>query len=74
MSPDAKDIRVLFLGPTGSGTHSSDTEQQSRAIKQLGAEFVVYEGGSEGELIEALKDAERAWHLSFPSDRRLAER
>ena len=27
-------------------------------MKQLGAEFVVYEGGSEGELIEALKDAD----------------
>jgi len=58
MSPGAKDIRVLFLGPTDTGTFTSDTEPQSRAMKQLGAEFVVYEGDSEGELIEALKDVD----------------
>jgi len=58
MSPDVKDIRVIFLGPTGTGTHTTDIEQQGRAARQLGAEFVVYEGDSEGELIEALKDAD----------------
>ena len=57
---EAKDIRVLFLGPKGSGTHSGVTEAQSRAARALGAEFVVYDGGSDGELIEALKDADVA--------------
>ena len=61
MSPDAKDIRVLYLGPKSRpGVHSSDIEQQSKAAKEMGAEFVVYAGDSDGELIEALKDADVA--------------
>ena len=61
MTPDAKDTRVLYLGPKGRpGVYTPDLEQQSRAAKQLGAEFVVYDGNSDGELIEALKDADVA--------------
>jgi D-3-phosphoglycerate dehydrogenase / 2-oxoglutarate reductase len=60
-SPKANDVRVLFLGPVGhGGTWSPDHEQQSAAAKAMGAEFVVYEGDSEGELIEALKDVDVA--------------
>ena len=54
-------IRILYLGPGGGDTHdASSTEQQSRAARQYGAEFVQYSGHSEGELIEALKDADCA--------------
>ena len=61
MSPEAKDVRVLFLGPRGgSGAFSADFEQHSKAAKAMGAEFVVYEGDSDGELIEALKDVDVA--------------
>ncbi len=61
MTPDAKDKRVLYLGPKGRpGVYTSDLEQQSRAAKEMGAEFVVYDGNSDGELIEALKDADVA--------------
>ncbi len=61
MSPEAKDVRVLFLGPRGgSGAFGPDSEQQSKAAREMGAEFVVYEGDSEGELIEALKDVDVA--------------
>ena len=53
--------RILYLGPGGGDTHdASSTEQQSRAARQYGAEFVQYSGSSEGELIEALKDADCA--------------
>ncbi len=54
-------IRVLYLGPGAGDTHdASSTEQQSRAARQYGAEFVHYSGNSEGELIEALSDADVA--------------
>ena len=57
MSTKAKNIRVLYLGPSGRpGVYTEDLDQQSRAAKEMGAEFVVYDGNSEGELIEALKD------------------
>lgn len=53
------DIRILYLGPQGGDTHdASQTEQQSRAAREYGAEFVRYAGSSEGELIEALQDAD----------------
>ena len=53
------DIRILYLGPRGGDTHDpSQTEQQSRAAREYGAEFVPYAGSSEGELIEALQDAD----------------
>ncbi len=52
-------IRLLYLGPQGGDTHdASSVEQQSRAARKYGAEFVRYSGNSEGELIEALKDAD----------------
>lgn len=61
MTADAKDIRVLYLGPKSRpGVYTSDLEQQSQAAKQMDAEFVVYGGDSDGELIEALKDADVA--------------
>ncbi|NQW21706.1 MAG: C-terminal binding protein [Chloroflexi bacterium] len=61
MSPNAKDIRVLYLGPKSRpGVYTSDLEQQSKAAKEMGAEFVIYDGDSDGELIEALKDADVA--------------
>jgi D-3-phosphoglycerate dehydrogenase len=54
-------IRVLYLGPKGSITHDgSSVEQQSRGVIAAGGEFIRYEGDSEGELIEALKDADVA--------------
>ena len=54
-------IRILYLGPQGGDTHdASQTEQQSRAVLEYGAEFVRYAGSSEGELIEALQDADCA--------------
>ena len=57
----AESIRVLYLGPGHSIAHSSDDdEQQSRAVTAIGGEFVRYEGDSDGELIEALKDADVA--------------
>jgi len=61
MSPDAKDIRILFLGPKNlrNGT-AADFPHQSKAAAEIGAEFVVYDGDSDGELIEALKDADVA--------------
>ena len=58
MSPasiDPKNLRVLFLGPRGGDTHTNDFEPQGRAARSVGAEFVVYDGESDGELIEALK-------------------
>jgi D-3-phosphoglycerate dehydrogenase len=61
MTPEAKDIRVLYLGPKNRpGVYTSDLDQQSKAAKEMGAEFVVYDGDSDGELIEALKDADVA--------------
>ena len=59
MSPDAKDIRVLFIGPKNlrKGT-VADFPHQSKAVADIGAEFVVYDGDSNGELIEALKDVD----------------
>ena len=52
-------LRILYLGPRGGDTHdASTTEQQSRAARAYGADFVRYSGSSEGELIEALKDAD----------------
>ena len=61
MSPDTKDIRVLYLGPKSRpSVYTSDLEQQSKAVNEMGAEFVVYDGDSDGELIEALKDADVA--------------
>ncbi len=61
MSPNAKDIRVLYLGPKSRpGVYTSDLEQQSKGAKEMGAEFVIYDGDSDGELIEALKDADVA--------------
>jgi D-3-phosphoglycerate dehydrogenase len=61
MTADAKDIRVLYLGPKSRpGVYTADLEQQSKAAKEMGAEFVVYDGDSDGELIEALKDADVA--------------
>lgn len=61
MSPDAKDIRVLFIGPKNlrKGT-VADFPLQSKAVVDIGAEFVVYDGDSNGELIEALKDVDVA--------------
>ena len=35
-------------------------EQQSRGVLEIGGEFIRYEGESDGELIEALKDADVA--------------
>ena len=61
MSPesiDPKNLRVLFLGPRGGDTHTNDFEPQGRAARSAGAEFVVYDGESDGELIEALKDVD----------------
>ncbi len=54
-------MRVLYLGPRNNIAHSAaSTEQQSRAVRALGGEFVVYDGDSDGELIEALKSADVA--------------
>lgn len=54
-------IRVLYLGPRRSIAHSgANIEQQSRAVTEIGGEFIRYEGESDGELIEALKDADVA--------------
>ena len=61
MSPesiDPKNLRVLFLGPRGGDTHTNDFEPQGRAARSVGAEFVVYDGESDGELIEALMDVD----------------
>ena len=57
-SIDPKNLRVLFLGPRGGDTHTNDFEPQGRAARSVGAEFVVYDGESDGELIEALKDVD----------------
>ena len=61
MSPEAKNVRVLYLGPKGRpGVYTSDLDQQSKAAKEMGAEFVIYNGDSDGELIEALEGADVA--------------
>ncbi|MDA1279919.1 MAG: C-terminal binding protein [Chloroflexi bacterium] len=71
MSPDATDIRVLFLGPRGPRARGMNFEPQSRAAKTLGAEFVVYDGESDGELIEALRDADVAMSQGHGIDPKL---
>ena len=36
-------LRILYLGPRGGDTHdASTTEQQSRAARAYGADFVRY--------------------------------
>lgn len=56
-----KKFRVLYLGPQERGTHNpASTDPQSRAVREVGGEFVPYTGSSEGELIEALKDSDVA--------------
>ena len=56
MSTESKNIRVLYLGPSDRpGVYTKDLDQQSKAVREMGAQFVVYDGNSEGELIEALK-------------------
>tara|TARA_Y100000588_G_scaffold83918_1_gene88507 strand:+ start:64 stop:324 length:261 start_codon:yes stop_codon:yes gene_type:complete len=62
MSTESKNnIKVLYLGPSGRpGVYTEDLDQQSKAAREMGAEFVVYDGNSEGELIEALKDTDVA--------------
>ncbi|MEE8046290.1 MAG: C-terminal binding protein [Dehalococcoidia bacterium] len=60
-APEAKDVRVLFMGPRNRpGVFSTEFEQKSKAAREMGSEFVVYDGDSEGELIEALKDVDVA--------------
>lgn len=53
------DFNVLYLGPVANIAHSAaNTEPQSRAVTAAGGKFIKYEGSSDGELIEALKDAD----------------
>ncbi len=61
MNRIAQGKRVLYIGTQGdAGVHSAGTTLQSKAAREMGAEFTVYEGSSDGELIEALKDADVA--------------
>lgn len=61
MSSEPKNITVLYLGPKNRpGVYTEDLEQQKRAASALGAEFILYDGGNDGELIEALKGADVA--------------
>ena len=54
-------FRVLYLGPRRNLAHSgASVDPQSRGVIAAGGEFVKYEGSSDGELIEALKDADVA--------------
>jgi D-3-phosphoglycerate dehydrogenase len=61
MSPEANNIRVLYLGPKNPAVLANmDLTDQTKASKEMGAEFIVYRGESDGELIEALKDVDVA--------------
>ena len=67
-----REIKVLYLGPKSrGGVYTSDLDEQSNAAKEMGAEFVIYEGSSDGELIEALKDADVAMHQGHGIDPKL---
>jgi D-3-phosphoglycerate dehydrogenase len=72
MSPEAKNVRVLYLGPKGRpGVYTSDLDQQSKAAKEMGAEFVIYNGDSDGELIEALEGVDVAMSQGHGIDPKL---
>ena len=67
-----REIKVLYLGPKSrGGVYTSDLDEQSNAAKEMGAEFVIYEGSSDGELIEALKDADVAMNQGHGIDPKL---
>ncbi|MQG87968.1 MAG: C-terminal binding protein [SAR202 cluster bacterium] len=69
MNSKDREIKVLYLGPKSrGGVYTPDLDEQSSAAKEMGAEFVVYEGSSDGELIEALKDADVAMNQGHGID------
>ena len=59
-----KNINVLYIPPKefrkDLSKINSFTKDQSKAINEIGANFVVFQGETDGELIEALKDADVA--------------
>ena len=64
MKEKIQNINVLYIPPK---EHRNDmtkinlfTKDQSKAINEIGANFVVFQGETDGELIEALKDADVA--------------
>ena len=50
-------IKILYLGQKNYDGRTN-TNHQSKACKELGAEFIHYNGDSEGELIEHIKDVD----------------
>ena len=46
-------IKILYLGQKNYDGRTN-TNHQSKACKELGAEFIHYNGDSEGDLIELI--------------------
>jgi D-3-phosphoglycerate dehydrogenase len=52
-------IRILYVGPTSTGVFDpSSLEQQSRAVRLAGGTVTRYEGHSNAELAQAVRDAD----------------
>ena len=62
-------IKILYLGQQNFGW--TDTTQHSKAANDLGAEFLQYNGNSEGELIEHLKDVDAVINQGHDFDDKL---
>ena len=59
-------VKILYLGQ-----QNFDTTQHSKAANDLGAEFLQYNGNSEGELIEHLKDVDAVINQGHDFDDKL---
>ena len=67
-------IRVLYLGPGDAAIHDTSVlTQQSKAASEIGAEFIRYEGNSDGELIEALNGVDAAMNQGHAFNPKLFE-
>ena len=62
MTEKINDINVLYVPPKELRNNLSKiksfTKEQSKAIHDIGANFVIFQGETDGELIEALKDVD----------------
>ncbi|MBA31007.1 MAG: hydroxyacid dehydrogenase [Chloroflexi bacterium] len=64
MKKNTEKINVLFIPPKEYKNDikkiNSLTKDQSKAIKDVGGNFIIFQGETDGELIEALKDVDVA--------------
>ena len=64
MKEKIQNINVLYIPPKEYRNDMTKinlfTKDQSKAINEIGANFVFFQGETDGELIEALKDADVA--------------